>query len=255
MIEIKQNTDTRLIRIFALRRSGQHGIIHWICSQLTGQTAFCNNYRTSCCDGIQFYPNIKQPVDNVVVNFEDKKINAVNNIIPFITTEKQDVIIIRNPFNLLASRWKTEERKTKIVRRASDGLKLGSDWRGGHKDILLWENHVNEALRITENLFNPIVIIFDEWVNCEYYKKLIAKQLKLHYEQHISGTSSYGGGSSFENDPTIIPSVKDVVQRYNLVPAEPLKHINAHMRGLYASLCNKFSITTSLAYPLSIKMI
>ena len=97
-----------------------------------------------------------------------------------------DVLIVRDPFNLLASR-----------------LRMGSAL-SGIKDYdrvkVLWKEYAREYLSMTRVLGGrPILVNFNEWFLSRTYRCELARTLNLVFSDagvdHVAG---FGGGSSFD---------------------------------------------------------
>ena len=101
------------------------------------------------------------------------------------TNKRYDVLIIRDPFNLFASRLKNNflatKSKTKTARE-------------------LWIDYAKEFLGETNYLqHNKVCINYNLWVKNKDYRQEIAKQLEINFtDAAIDKVSGCGGGSSFD---------------------------------------------------------
>jgi len=107
------------------------------------------------------------------------------------------VLVIRDPFNLLASRH----------RHAI----AGSSERGGLVALEMWKQHAQEALGDTNYLVSKggegpsrlVVIKYNDWVESRCYRKQVAEQLGLQFcstadREAVGYVPLYGRGSSFD---------------------------------------------------------
>jgi hypothetical protein len=138
-------------------------------------------------------------IKNLIVNFENynplkssKEIRSCINTISEYTKENIAVIIIRNPFNLIASRimhgrpiTKDEKRQQKI---------------NPNEFLNLWKSYneiIKNKLKL-EGFSKTIIIKYEDWCNSKSKKELYSKNLKLERLLLISNKMSpFGGGSSF----------------------------------------------------------
>ena len=99
---------------------------------------------------------------------------------------KYDILILRDPFNLLASRLK--KNRNQSVRSLSENV------------IDMWISYAREYLGETNYLKNhKIVINYNQWVIDSDYRKLISSKLGLTFSDlGINDVNSFGGGSSFD---------------------------------------------------------
>lgn len=168
----------RNIFTFSLKRSGQHAIINWICKQesckylhindcgivnnTTVHSGYCNdNGNIRILNAIH---NI-QDYDLVVRSFEDKYIEKIPDI------EGESIIILRDPFNLLASRFK-KSNKTNLF--------FPND---------IWSQHAQCE--------DHLIIYFNKWFFCREYRKEIARKLGIKFTDNGLEDISWYGFSSF----------------------------------------------------------
>lgn len=145
---------------------------------------------------------LPKKIKNLVLKFENynpqestKDIQKRINNICGNAEEKIGIIIIRNPFNLIASRLIHGRPITK-KERVKDRV-------DPEEFLQLWKSHANIALdhkKLKELNFDKIVIIkYDKWFNSPKMKKEIAKNLGLDkIILTFNKISVFGGGSSFD---------------------------------------------------------
>lgn len=117
-------------------------------------------------------------------NLEDFPISMWNTI-PFEAAQRgvsetiHNVIVLRDPYNWLASRYRGEFP-------IDDSVIEG------------WCSQCREALRETEFLSNPLVVNYDHWFADPDYRQQLSHQAKLPgAEPGIGEITNFGGGSSF----------------------------------------------------------
>ena len=257
--ELKNNAEIvnhKEIRVIGLRRSGNHASINWLCKQLPGKHIFINHcrvmdnpYRNVYRDQIllQRKPNLKawrcediewwrkeargdfSIKDCLIYSYEDQEIGRVahssfekkHDLYFGKSQERLDVIIIRDPFNLLASRIKGNKprknaRNFDLLRVYSKTLNLTD----------LWITYAQESLNETSYLKNrKIVIKYNDWFSDESYRKQIADEIGLEFSDFgFNEVVSAGGiGSSFDGTGFSGKASKmDVLTRWKLLIDDPL---------------------------------
>ena len=138
------------IRVVWLSRSGNHAIINWIGKQIKGHSLFINHVRPlenpyrnkyesrlrsernlHCKDwqyrDLSWWRQEKEGKfsfkDNLVYSYEDQEIERIahvsferkHDLYLGKSKERFDVIVMRDPFNLFASRLQAETRKNNIL--------------------------------------------------------------------------------------------------------------------------------------------
>ena len=181
------------IRVLGLRRSGNHAFINWLREQVEGKSVFANNlspflhpfYNASKNEHIQL-----GHLDVFLHSYEDilpaylsrKRVFARNHDIK--SKQKIDIIILRDPFNLFASRHISDRKGVK-----SKFISLQD----------LWIIHAKEFLGDTNELENKVCVNYNEWASSKDYRKLLADQLGLTFnDQTMDSVARMGGGSSFD---------------------------------------------------------
>lgn len=200
------------IRIIGLRRSGNHAIINWINKQEKGVVWCLNNlpihenpYRHR-----YEYPEESDPpwqVKNIIAeargnftkkdcliySYEDyslkeitsKRFENKHDLYLGKSLVRYDVLILRDPFNLIASRLKSDKILVKTPNTTM---------------IDLWIEYAKEFLGETNYLHNNTICVnYNEWFSSPRYRKKIATALNFIFsDQGIDEVSDYGGGSSFD---------------------------------------------------------
>lgn len=217
------------VRVLGLRRSGNHAIINWIGKQIQGQAVFMNHVRPLENPYRNQYENQLNPrhtpppkdwkyreldwwkqekdgnfslKDGLIYSYEDQELEKVahpsferkHDLYLGKSAERFDVIVMRDPFNLLASRLQTKPRE--------DGVNFSMLEVYSRRYSLpeLWISYAKECLSETNFLpNNKLVINYNQWfLDCNY-RQQIARRLKLEFsDRGLNDVSASGRGSSFD---------------------------------------------------------
>lgn len=191
--------NDQALRIFAMRRSGHHAIVNWICHHLSGKYFFLNDCKlgfspfesavwpSSVVKGFfgkhhLFRPGIERQgmftyKGTLIFNYEEADLSKVPELMD-IAQEKvwigpsrlrRDILILRDPFNLLASKLKWAYG---VVDRPSkptlEDVRLARD---------LWKIYAREFLDKTRHLRNRICISYNQWFADKKYRDQLAASL------------------------------------------------------------------------------
>lgn len=209
---LSQVINYKEMRVLGLRRSGNHAIIHWMEKQETGNVRHLNNIRVNRNPYREKYEDLLrknktkdiewwrqeakgffEKKDCLIHSYEDYSLEQITNPVFELkhdlyfgkSQDKYDILILRDPFNLLASRIK------KNYRGVNDKNKT---------DIDVWIDYAKEYLGETNLLKNQkICINYNQWFADVDYRREIASQLNLEFsDTGINTVSRRGDGSSFE---------------------------------------------------------
>ncbi len=195
-----------------MSRSGNHAVINWLLAHLEGQFCFLNcvepkqnPYQSSrpMGSGLSYETNIPQlnlqaerlgefsRKDYLLYSYEDCFLGLLRKAaVEFrhdewlgASAERQDLLILRDPFNLFASR-----------------VHFGLNHIPHARAMKIWKQHAREALGIRRFLpSSRRVILFNSWVTCSDYRRQIAEQLGLRFtDAAINDVADTAGGSSFD---------------------------------------------------------
>ena len=129
----------------------------------------------------------------LIYSYEDRNLKRITS--PFIlnahdfyfgsTVQKYDLLLLRDPFNMLASRLKSNLLPLKLVKNPI---------------VELWIAYAKEYLGETQHLTNnKVVVNYNQWVTDFDYRKNIARQLKIDFlDKGLRDVPNFGGGSSFD---------------------------------------------------------
>ena len=207
-----RSTNHTLVRIVGMSRSGNHAIINWLLAQLPGRWCFlnCAEPKTNPFHSARPTEEGKcwrsndpgfdleahqagrlSPKDSLLVSHED---TFLKRAFGPDASERQrawvgdferrlDVLILRDPYNLFASRWR-----------------FGHQAFGDHIMMRMWKQHARAFLGHTRALSGPVLgVSYNTWASDEDYRAEIAGQLGLDFtDEGFSEIARCGGGSSFD---------------------------------------------------------
>jgi hypothetical protein len=204
--------NARELRIVGMSRSGNHAIINWILQQADGRTCFLN-----CCEPKTHPFRSARPAadgkcveasepsfdlaaeregrfsakDWLLYSYEDCFLGMVNH--PLFeryhdewvgaSAHRRDVLILRDPFNLFASRI----AHAGMTRETST-----------HKRI--WLQHAREFLGLRHYLPKTrLAVSYNRWTVDRAYRRSIAEALGLRFtDRGYSTVAATAGGSTFD---------------------------------------------------------
>lgn len=191
--------------IFGLRRGGQHAVINWLAAHFPDKVHFANNLwdfskpeiyedREGMYDQRLFHDPSKipgfwrVPKDVLFQSYEDIDLDrldfAANESVVGKSGKRTCILVIRDPYNLVASR-----RKIVATGRGDRNV--------FHDDILwLWKQHAREALGEC-TIPGRVVISFNHWFKSERYRRRIESTLGLRASDRCINDVC-GLGSSFD---------------------------------------------------------
>lgn len=186
LVSIENAHSNIKMSVAGLKRCGNHAIIHWLLSNLNFRHQVHipapHDSMTNRDGTVRFFNNIDQwmPIKSAVSlqSLEDKCISEISAI----TSRhcNKNVLILRDPLNMLASRIKGE----------------GVNYKR-HKHILnLWVEYAREY--INETTFLDITpISYNEWLISRDYRDQICNSLGVENYDETEYVSTSGRGSSF----------------------------------------------------------
>lgn len=214
-------TQKNEFRFVGMSRSGNHAIINWVIQQLDGHYLFLNcaepkhnpylTARPLSMDGpvyrtnmIEFKEKEEQEgkfieKDYLLYSYEDCFLGTLNH--PGFrkkreqwvgrSLEQKEILILRDPFNLFASR-----KKSNLLRgHYSHGAKPIST------AVLkrIYKQHAREYLGARKNLRHLVPIKFNTWTRSRDYREEISRELGIPFtDKGFLEVSKVAGGSSFD---------------------------------------------------------
>ena len=257
-------TNTHEMRVLALKRSGNHAIVQWMVDNMKGRHCFLNNCRPAKSpfhkpwiirhgrNGEQnHFTNIEGfdvdqeckgkhcQKDYLLYSYEDRTFDEINDTDvvsrrdEYVGTSENrlDVMIMRDPFNNLASKIRMSYDKNKYVKhwlkreiglcREYAGKVVGytSDsedefeselirardkrafvYRDAKLTAELWKAYAREIIGETNHCPNLVWISYNRWFNDHEYRSEMAETLNLAgSDGGLDRVAAWGAGSSFDN--------------------------------------------------------
>jgi hypothetical protein len=211
MVSQREKQNQIELRIFAMRRSGHHAIISWIIGHFRGEVYRDNNVSMgsefvadSGSRDEEFYNASSFPEREChIFNVEDCDLSQVMGKInsdewhtyagP--SNRIQGVLILRDPYNIIASRMKL----------------FGDDPQRKPEILGQWKQHAKEFLGQTRHLPKDTVMIsYNSWFASKEYRRLISEKLGLVFSDLRKNEMMVG--SSFEGSQN--PQSMDVFGRW-----------------------------------------
>jgi hypothetical protein len=194
-------------RIVGLRRSGNHALVNWIARQSGGVCQFKNDvpplmnpsqYHNTYAEKNAVWREDaamegNQNVDAFIYSYEDHRLNYVTHRIfeknhdqwIGLSEKRVDVLILRDPFNLFASRMHSG-----LMQLPMRSMNLPD----------LWLSYAQEYLGHTNYLKNnKVVVNYNQWSSDRTYRHQVATRLGIQFtDDGFDEVPVYGGGSSFD---------------------------------------------------------
>ena len=202
------------LRVVGLKRTGNHAVLKWIKSQQSGVIEHLNNVRPNENPFRDKYEHLQDnypehqgvidrlrsqargelvPKDCLICSYEDwelskiatKNFEAKHDLYVGKSAERYDLLILRDPFNLIASRLKHSKMQIQLGRQTI---------------VDLWVDYAREFLGETQYLqHRKVCINYNRWFQDVEYRRYLADLLKLDFtDAGIDKMTYHGGGSSFE---------------------------------------------------------
>lgn len=174
--------------VLALRRSGHHAVINWICRQHDHRVVFHNlcGIKNKKGSEIKIYGDGSLPVRHIhnFENFDFNKIIQLCMIMPFAHL----ILVVREARNWIASCLK--RRETARYEYEKDVFKELP------QRVELWKQHAKIAIDKSTWL---TVILFDRWFSDAEYRRSICKRLDIPFtDAGLNEVVRFGSGSSFD---------------------------------------------------------
>ena len=226
------NMDKKIdfeFRVTGDRQGGQHAVLYWLFSQFRGRIFYKNNamrghniLKRSQFPSLElFRSNIFFDNDNdndndtiaTVALYEDKSVNYINNLPYLLHGEKKyDIIILRDPYNLFASKihgWRSYYKNSKRLDQFDERL-------------IAWKQKAEEVLSGKGYFIN-----FNKWhINKIYRKEIVSAFPKEAFKFNDSAKHfmpKHGGKSQWSGRKFMKEANKlDLFNRYKKIIKDPL---------------------------------
>lgn len=248
-------TNFMELRVCGLQRSGNHAIINWILDQHKGKPAcFLNNVRHGDHDPYKtakqiHLSNLKNDGDlnttrnktkhMLIYSYEDdrKQMQENKSLLDSVFDEKFndnkhkymgfskyhfDIVIMRDPFNLFASRIKRLNELTG-TRNLDSILK---DW------VLIARKYLSNKRKNNGMIF----INYDNWFRYKDYRKELSRLFLGNFsDASLAIVSAAGGGSSFDSREYGRLTLSTIIKNWKkLFVANNYLQFNHYLKRLFA---------------------
>lgn len=237
------------IRAVGLRRTGNHAVLNWIASQQAGAFFHLNNvaagtnpYRYKRDNLRRYHPGHDKMVerygqqakgkfvkrDCLIHSYEDwalwqvtqRKFERNRSLYLGKSARQIDMLILRDPFNLFASRLKKGYIQTKAA-----GASMVEVWLEYAREFVE-ESHYLQAERIFVN--------YNRWFAEEDYRRHLSARLGLNFsDEALAQVPEFGGGSSFRGTQVNGRSL-DITNRWQAFSDDPTYRVLFENEAVWA---------------------
>jgi hypothetical protein len=194
------------LRVLAMRRSGHHAVIHWLLRQAAGPALFLNDGALDAhgaLSGNRFSRYLHLPEaeadrdragdwvekDLLIWNVEDRGVaEFAERCRRFrgrgTSGRVRHLVVVRDPWNWLASRFRAEPQ----------------DPLDGGAALARFKEQVRECLGRTALLPDRLAVSFNRWTADESYRRALAAELGLAFDDAGFREVEWPGGSSFGSE-------------------------------------------------------
>ncbi len=196
---LKRTDDKVRYQVHGMHRTGNHIIITSIMKGRPGNVVLCNDLRIGehPIDSYMKLMRFGKGTAAIISGYEDmphQEWDTAEHVEWYgHTAAIHQIIILRDPFNLLASRY---------VWKFPQGRRFREDGAYRHKVVDLWKDHARTYLeweqRQPEGKVTYTAVNYNRWIQDRSYREAQARILDLN-DPHIGlgETPDFGGGSSF----------------------------------------------------------
>jgi hypothetical protein len=219
------------LQVFSMMRSGHHAVISWLLDSAGGNCYFRNDLleaeEIGKAGAHEIRGDISKQLDCYIVNIEDTPIkktrilaNRNRKILSFRTSNKVvGVAVVRNPFNLFASRlqWvinyakKRDRYDAMLLNGENFGDKranyIGNVGWANKSAVKMWSDYGVSMLNkqsLVGGGHKTVYINYDKWLVDNTYRGAILSSIGLEGRASIGKqVAKYGGGSSFSSNQSV----------------------------------------------------
>lgn len=254
------NKKTNIYRVFGLRRSGNHVFVKWLTAQLPGNVDFYNNIYLN--DPILRSPDISESregeIDNIILSYEDRNLDFaadqkwIKRIKGAHDAKVTDILLLRSPLNLFASRVRSKKIKPLYFSGMSipELLFQYYTYQGSADE---WKERFGGILH---------VVSFDDFISSATIREELAGDIGLRYVPvNLDEVDTrFGAGSSFSPGSEDAPPVSQLKSRWKQVKtdtiflnwtAELLALMASSMPGEYETITHDLAVEGVSIIPVS----
>ncbi len=199
---IRSRHSKSVYQIFGIQRSGNHAIINWLIDNMSGSVLHCNHVRKNQHPR-DCKKNFRWGLGNshLIASFEEYSPNdfelKFDSDLYGQFTSGFNLLLLRDPFNLFASRYAWEK---------PPGDRFREKIKTRERKISLWKEYANTYLKWQSHQQpQNITINYNQWCVDDEYRLKLAKKLGFEIEEIQSKRiPKNGGGSSFTGSQKIV---------------------------------------------------
>ncbi|MDX9750663.1 MAG: hypothetical protein RBT71_06245 [Flavobacteriales bacterium] len=217
-------------QVYGMRRTGNHAVIEWLMQGREGRVIFCNDLQVGQHPATAPIKRMRRGEGEpaIITSYEDLDPMAVEREVrPEWFGERRQVhhvLILRDPFNLFASRY---------VWKRDRGLRFRTDAAHRAQLVDLWKTHARTFLEWRERTADEgsmwHVLDYNRWVTDLAYRRRMGEALgSTRPDAVIEEVGNFGGGSSFDGTAPVNGPRDRYLRRF-----EPLVDVPA-FRALFA---------------------
>ena len=210
--------NLRELQVFAIRRSGQHAIIEWLAGHFPGEVLIQNNAAYLLDTDVRLLREGQTSIrDAYIFNIESEDLEGAPQKIDEnvwktkrgFSSRTDRILILRDPYNMVASRVKT--------------WGYGPIWNmDAAKDAALWKRHAAEFLgRGQAFSVPPVRISYNEWFKSQSYRAAASAALGLAFTDHHIEKIAWTGSSFDGFDKAKDARTMDVLGRWKAYLDDP----------------------------------
>jgi len=208
------------LEVCSMMRSGHHAVLYWLFGQIDHMIYFKDDilrYANKELEGALIGGgDISSVIKTYVYNIEDAPIDKIEYLREKYKTrfeicapkKRRSVMIIRDPFNMFASRYRLFLRINRI--RLEDGKAPFAESRNTNENsnitwidknaVNLWKIYAKEFLGYSNHLGSDVLKInYNKWFSNILYRKEISENMNLKFsDKKLNYVPENGHGSSFD---------------------------------------------------------
>ena len=192
---IRRSDDKVVINIYGIQRSGNHAIINWITKSWTGPVMLCNDIKPNQSpDEAPIKKFQKGEGTPLLILTQEEYLSTQFNLIPPADigncSRFHNLLILRDPFNLLASRY---------VWKFNQGQRFREEENYRNQVVALWKDNARIYLDwLGQKSPNNLGITYNDWCSDAAKRHGWEKVLGLKPgSTQSTEVLDFGGGSSF----------------------------------------------------------
>lgn len=183
------NIQSSDIQLYGIKRSGHHAIVYWILGHYPYYIYYnnCIAYKNGVRSEEVYKSKPVGPNHITLLSFEDRQHNIRRSNPKFLgemlhKPKMCRVLVIRDPFNNFASRFKSSK-----------------DFPAIAQETIVWKELAREYIGLTNYLGKDVIKVnYNQWFKDKSYRKSLSKHFGEFTDKNFEFVPGIGGGSSFD---------------------------------------------------------